>query len=64
MPIVEQLWHVLTETLRATFTMMLNELDPTAPILLLATSECHYSTLDDHVTISVKMTIMYFRTKA
>lgn len=49
MPIVEQLWDVLTETLRATFTMMLNELDPTAPILLLATSECHYSSLDDHL---------------
>ncbi|XP_076098505.1 ATPase family AAA domain-containing protein 2-like isoform X2 [Mytilus galloprovincialis] len=50
MPDIEQLWSVLTETLRATFMMMLNELDPTAPILLLATSECHYSMLGEQLT--------------
>lgn len=49
MPDIEQLWSVLTDTLRATFMMMLNELDPTAPILLLATSECHYSMLGEQV---------------
>ena len=49
MPHMEQLWSVLTDTLRATFLMMLNDLDPTAPILLLATSECQYSLLEDQV---------------
>lgn len=50
MPDIEQLWSVLTDTLRATFMMMLNELDPTSPILLLATSECHYSMLGEQLT--------------
>lgn len=49
MPHIEKLWSVLTDTLRATFMMMLGDLDPTASILLLATSECDYSLLQDEV---------------
>lgn len=49
MPHIEKLWSVLTDTLRATFMMMLSDLDPTASILLLATSECDYSLLQDEV---------------
>ncbi|XP_046342752.1 ATPase family AAA domain-containing protein 2-like isoform X3 [Haliotis rufescens] len=46
MPYVDQWWEVLSETLRATFLTMIQDLDPTTPILILATSEVPYPQID------------------
>ncbi|CAI9736477.1 family AAA domain-containing 2B [Octopus vulgaris] len=46
-PHINYLWSVSSETLKATFLTMVDDLDPCLPILLLATSEVPYDFLDD-----------------
>ncbi|XP_005108941.1 ATPase family AAA domain-containing protein 2 isoform X4 [Aplysia californica] len=46
LPYINQWWEVMAETLRATLLTLIHNLDPTLPLLLLATSEQPYHTLD------------------
>ncbi|XP_037783045.1 ATPase family AAA domain-containing protein 2B-like isoform X2 [Penaeus monodon] len=48
-PHIDQWWGTTSETLRATFMSLLLDLDPTAPLLLLATSDVPYDDLDEEV---------------
>ncbi|XP_059178110.1 ATPase family AAA domain-containing protein 2-like isoform X3 [Physella acuta] len=45
-PYVDQWWGVMAETLRATLLTLIQDLNPSLPLLLLATSEQPYYTLD------------------
>ncbi|XP_077991613.1 ATPase family AAA domain-containing protein 2-like [Glandiceps talaboti] len=49
MPHIEQWWNVINETLRATFLTLLQDLPPSSPVLLLATSESKHMQLDSQV---------------
>ncbi|XP_041358072.1 ATPase family AAA domain-containing protein 2-like isoform X2 [Gigantopelta aegis] len=49
MPYINQWWEVLGETLRATFLTLIEDMDPTSPLLILATSEAPYSELESMV---------------
>jgi hypothetical protein len=49
MPYVNELWHVVTDSLRVTFLTLVRSMNPSTPVLLLATSEAHYTELDDQV---------------
>lgn len=47
LPHVNHLWSVAGETLKATFLTMVDDLEPSSPILILATSEIPYDFLED-----------------
>ncbi|XP_070555264.1 ATPase family AAA domain-containing protein 2-like isoform X2 [Ptychodera flava] len=49
MPHIGQWWSAINETLRATFLTLLQDLPPSSPVLLLATSETHHSELETQV---------------
>lgn len=42
LPHVDQWWATVSDTVRVTFLTLLHDMDPSAPILLLATSDCPY----------------------
>merc|ERR1739838_133825 len=46
LPHINQWWSSTSDTLRATFTSLLYDLDPSSPLLLVATSDCPYDELD------------------
>lgn len=46
LPHVNQWWNVVGETVRSTVLTLIHDLDPSSPVLLLATSEETYSQLD------------------
>ena len=46
LPHINQWWHVLGDTVRTTLLTLIQDLDPTSPLLLLATSEEKYEDLD------------------
>ncbi|KAJ8305474.1 LOW QUALITY PROTEIN: hypothetical protein KUTeg_016019 [Tegillarca granosa] len=46
MPHINQWWDVLGETLKATLLMLIQDVDPTTPLLLMATAEKPHSELD------------------
>ncbi|XP_042223155.1 ATPase family AAA domain-containing protein 2-like isoform X2 [Homarus americanus] len=48
-PHIEQWWGTTSETLRATFMSLLLDMDPSSPLLLLATSDVPYDELDSDV---------------
>ncbi|KAK8734879.1 hypothetical protein OTU49_005708 [Cherax quadricarinatus] len=48
-PHIDQWWGTTSETLRATFMSLLLDLDPSSPLLLLATSDTPYDELDADV---------------
>ncbi|CAG5120006.1 unnamed protein product [Candidula unifasciata] len=52
MPYINQWWDVMGETLKAALLTLIQNLDPSLPLLLLATSEQPYHTLD-HVLQSL-----------
>lgn len=48
-PSIEQWWALVGETVRAIFLSQLSQLDPTIPILLLATANVEYKQLPDQI---------------
>lgn len=48
-PHIDQWWGTTSETLRATFMSLLHDIDPSSPLLLLATSDVPYDELDTDV---------------
>ncbi|CAL1540288.1 unnamed protein product, partial [Lymnaea stagnalis] len=46
LPYINQWWDVMAETLRATLLTLIHDLNPSLPLLLLATSEQPYAMLD------------------
>ncbi|XP_066272923.1 ATPase family AAA domain-containing protein 2-like isoform X2 [Branchiostoma lanceolatum] len=48
-PHIDQWWDIVGDTLRATFLTLLSDLPPTAPVLLLATSEVPHTGLPGQV---------------
>ncbi|XP_019638886.1 PREDICTED: ATPase family AAA domain-containing protein 2-like isoform X1 [Branchiostoma belcheri] len=48
-PHIDQWWDIVGDTLRATFLTLLSDLPPTAPVLLLATSEVPHTGLPEQV---------------
>jgi SpoVK/Ycf46/Vps4 family AAA+-type ATPase len=51
-PSIAQWWSLVPETLHAVFLSHLCKLDPSAPILLIATSDVPYNTLPQEVSYS------------
>lgn len=49
-PHIGNWWDVVAETLKATFISLLQDLEPTTPVLLLATAEIQHSELPDVVS--------------
>ncbi|KAK7100039.1 hypothetical protein V1264_023048 [Littorina saxatilis] len=49
MPYINELWGVISDSLRVTFMTLIRGMSPSTPILLLATSEGLYSDLDDQL---------------
>jgi len=49
LPHISEWWHVITEAARASFVSMFNDLDPSIPVLLLATSDVEYKRLSPQV---------------
>ena len=52
LPHLSEWWHVITEAVRASFVSMFNDLDPSVPVLLLATSDVEYKRLTPQVTVN------------
>lgn len=52
MPRVSHWWNVVSDTVNATVLTLIHDLDPSSPVLLLATSEEDYSLLDHEVSKS------------
>lgn len=52
-PHIEQWWEVTGDSLKATFLQLLKDVEPTAPILLLATCDIHPGNLPGEVSITV-----------
>ena len=50
LPHLNEWWHVITEAVRASFVSMFNDLDPSMPVLLLATSDVEYRRLYPQVS--------------
>lgn len=50
LPHINQWWNVLGDTVRTTFLTLVQDLDPSSPLLLLATSEEKYEELDYSVS--------------
>ena len=50
MPHLDQWWSSSSDSLRATFTTLLQDIDPSTPLLLLATSDIPYNDLDEEVS--------------
>ncbi|XP_078611325.1 ATPase family AAA domain-containing protein 2-like isoform X2 [Branchiostoma floridae x Branchiostoma japonicum] len=48
-PHIDQWWDIVGDTLRATFLTLLSDVPPTAPVLLLATSEVPHTGLPEQV---------------
>ncbi|XP_064605176.1 ATPase family AAA domain-containing protein 2-like isoform X2 [Liolophura sinensis] len=46
MPHIDRWWSVLSDTLQATFLTLVHDMDPSAPVLLLATSDSSYVILE------------------
>ncbi|GAB6022184.1 ATPase AAA domain-containing protein 2B [Chamberlinius hualienensis] len=44
-PHCSQWWDTLSETVKVTFLNLIEDVEPSAPLLLLATSDCHYDKL-------------------
>ena len=51
MPHIGEWWEVIHHTLQATFISLLYDLDPTMPVLLVATCESKYGELPSQVSI-------------
>lgn len=49
MPSINELWAVVSDTLRSTFLSLVHNMQPSTPVLLFATSELPYSLLDEQV---------------
>ena len=49
MPFINELWGVVSDSLRVTFLTLVRSMNPSAPVLLFATSEAVYGDLDDQV---------------
>lgn len=49
-PHIDQWWCTTSDTVRATFTSLLLDIDPSLPLLLLATSDLPYDQLDSDVS--------------
>lgn len=54
MPYINQWWEVMGETVKATLLTLIQNIDPTLPLLLLATSEQPYHMLDPVVGTFVR----------
>lgn len=54
MPHIDRWWSVLSDTLQATFLTLVHDMDPSAPVLLLATSDSSYVILES--TVSTRKT--------
>ena len=52
MPYINELWGVVSDSLRVTFLTLVRSMNPSTPVLLLATSEAVYGDLDDQVRCS------------
>jgi SpoVK/Ycf46/Vps4 family AAA+-type ATPase len=52
-PAIAQWWNLVPETLHAVFLSHLCKLDPSAPILLIATADVPYNTLPHEVSCNV-----------
>jgi len=50
LPHVSDWWHVTTEAVRAGFVSAFNDVDPSVPVLLLATSDVEYKRLSPQVS--------------
>jgi len=51
LPHLSEWWHVITEAVRASFISMFNDLDPSVPVLLLATSDIEHKRLYPQVSV-------------
>ncbi|XP_025111165.1 ATPase family AAA domain-containing protein 2-like isoform X3 [Pomacea canaliculata] len=49
MPSINELWAVVSDTLRSTFLSLVHNMQPSTPVLLFATSELPYSLLDEQL---------------
>lgn len=48
-PSIDQLWSLISETVRAIFIAQINQLDPNIPVLLLATADTIFNNLPEQV---------------
>ena len=53
LPHLSEWWHVITEAVRASFVSLFNDLDPSIPVLLLATSDVEYKRLSAQVSVNL-----------
>jgi len=53
LPHLNEWWHVITEAIRASFVSMFNDLDPSIPVLLLATSDVEHKRLSPQVGMNL-----------
>lgn len=53
LPHLSEWWHVITEAVRASFVSMFNDLDPSMPVLLLATCDVEYKRLSPQVGVNL-----------
>lgn len=51
-PHIDSWWQVLSDTMKATFLLMISDLDPLSPILLLATSDSSATQLPPEVMLA------------
>lgn len=51
LPHLSEWWHVITEAVQASFISMFNDLDPSVPVLLLATSDTEHKRLYPQVSV-------------
>lgn len=53
-PSIDQLWSLISDTVRAIFIAQLNQLDPNIPVLLLATADTIFNNLPEQVSKNMK----------
>ena len=55
LPHLSEWWQVITEPVRASFVSMFNDLDPSVPVLLLATSDIEHKRLYPQVILLISV---------
>lgn len=58
-PSIEQLWSLISDTIRAILIAQINQLDPNIPILLLATADTLFDNLPEQVSASYHVIITF-----
>lgn len=49
MPFINELWHVVTDSMRVTFLTLVRSMNPSTPVLIMATSETCYKDLEEQL---------------